>query len=352
MRESRIAAVGTSVPPFVLNQKTADQLLTKYYESELRPRTIEVMHKILDHPSIVKRHVAVESLDDLVGLKNEDPDGRMERFTRWAVRLAGEAITRALKKADVSPTEVSALVVNTCTGYICPGISTYLIESLGLASSCRAYDIVGMGCGGAVPNIDLACSLARDDPEGVVLSVSVEVCSATYQMGNDMSLVVSNAIFGDGAAAAVVWARPTGPRVVDHRAYYDPACRDDVRYVYHQGQLHNRLSQRLPQIIGSIVPDQINAILESAGLRLEDIDQWAIHPGGHKMLEHIKETLGLPEKHMQVSRAVLREYGNMSSPSVLFALDTILSNGVEPGRWCLMVGYGAGLSVYTSLLQT
>lgn len=351
MHDYRIAAIGTAVPPFTIEQPLAEKLLTTHYGSVLRPRSREVMSKVLSHPSVRTRHVAVESLPELVSLKDEDPDVRAERFTRWSVQLGGEACRTALGKAGVSPEDVTVLVVNTCTGYVCPGLSTYLVESLNLPRHCRAFDMVGMGCGGSVPNLDMARSLLLDSGGGVALSVAIEVCSATFQMGNDMSLIISNAIFGDGASAAVVWDRPEGLRMVASRMFYDPGCRDDVRYVHRNGQLHNRLSQRLPQIIKERVPPEVVALLQSQGLAVDDVSHWAIHPGGHRMLEAIKESLCLPESHMTASRSVLETCGNMSSPSAMFALARHMEDGIASGDWCCLVGFGAGLSVYTSLLQ-
>ena len=348
---SRIASVGKASPSFSLEQKLGCELIKKNYADILRPRSIEVLEKIMAHPSIRKRHIAVEGIHELISFKNEDPDTRIARFTRWGTRLSADAIRKAVESAGIGLDEICVLVVNTCTGYLCPGLTSYIIEDLGLSRQVKAFDLVGLGCGAAVPNIDLARSMLGESSDGVAVSVAVEVCSATYQMGNDMSLIVSNAIFGDGAAAAVIWNREKGTELVTARSLYEPAHRDDVRYVHKNGQLHNRLSPRLPEIIGDIVPGEIQRLCAENGLTPADIRHWAIHPGGHKMLEQIKSVLGLEEEAMTHSRHVLAEYGNMSSPTVLFALQEILARGMTTGDWCILVGYGAGLSVYSYLLR-
>jgi predicted naringenin-chalcone synthase len=304
---------------------------------------------VLAHPSIKTRRIAVDSIAGLVSLKDEDPDVRVERFTRWAVELSASAVRTALEQAGLHTTDIDALIVNTCTGYLCPGISTYLIEKLGLASDTKAFDMVGSGCGGAMPNMQLAESIVKSSPGSVVVSVSVEICSATYEMADDISLILSNALFGDGAAATVVWDRPKGLELLQSATKFEPSCRDDVRYVHRGGRLHNRLSPRLPSIIGSLVPPLIAKLLDSEGLTPDKVRHWAVHPGGAKMLDEIEERLGLSAQQLAVARGILERYGNMSSPTVLFELEQILRSGVEPGEYCLMVAYGAGLSVHAYL---
>lgn len=348
----RIGAVGTANPPFSLDQERADDLLTQHYQSELRPRSLDVMHRIFEHPSIERRYLAVDDETQLLSLKNEDPDKRMDRFAYWAVELSASAVKTAADRAGIGVDQIDTLVINTCTGYLCPGIGTYVLEKLGLSPDVRVYDLVGSGCGGAVPNIQVGESLVASRPGSIAVCVSVEICTATFEMGDDMSLIVSNAIFGDGAAAVVLWDRPVGPSLVRSKVFFEPSCRDDVRYIYKNGRLHNRLSSQLPGIIGKHVPKLIQGLLEEQNLSVDDIMHWAIHPGGAKMLEAIGSTLKLNRGQLELSASVLRDFGNMSSPTCLFTLERILSQKPKPGEWVLMVGYGAGLSVYGYLART
>lgn len=346
---AHIAAVGVAAPSFTLDQQLAGLLVEKHYKDELRPRSMDIARKVFAHPSIRTRRISVDSIAELEGLKGEHQDARMERFTRWAVELSSAAVTQAAERAGIRTDDINTLIINTCTGYLCPGIATYVLERLGLRADTRVFDLVGSGCGGAMPNLQLAERFVRSNPDEIVVSVSVEICSATFEMDNDISLILSNAIFGDGAAAAVVWGRPKGVKLLHTAAHYQPRYRDDVRYVYRNGRLHNRLSPALPKIIGEIVPPVISGLLEREGLTVDQVPHWAVHPGGAKMVEEIKEKLGLTEQQLAVTRHILEQYGNMSSPTVLFELDRILANGVRPGDHCLMVAYGAGLSVHAYL---
>jgi predicted naringenin-chalcone synthase len=347
----RIASVGVASPPCCLKQEKADSLFVRHYNTEVKPTGLRILRQMLSHPSIKQRYISVESPEHLRVLKDEDPDRRIDRFTHWAVELSAAAIRDALGQRNLSVDDVSTLIVNTCTGYLCPGISTYLIEKLGFSNHIKAYDLVGSGCAGAIPNIQLAEQGLQSNPDEIVVCVSVEVCSATYQMGNDLSLIVSNAIFGDGAAAVILWGRPEGIELISTMSYFDPQYRGAIRFVHRQGQLHNRISPKLPKIIEKIVPRLITNELQNHGLTVPDVKYWAIHSGGEKILQGIKTRLNLTESQMAVSRHILAEYGNMSSPTVLFELHRILEGKPDRGDWIFMIAFGAGLAAHAYLLR-
>ncbi len=283
-------------------------------------------------------------------LVDEDPDRRIARFTARSIELAAEAAIRALEQVNLGVKDVSGIVLNTCTGYICPGVSTYLIERLGLPRNIRAYDLVGSGCGGAIPNLQVAKSLITSN-DGVVLSVSVEICSATLQWDNDLSLILSNALFGDGAAAAVIWDQPQGWELIASASLCVPEQRETIRYVHKHGQLHNQLSLKLPDIVRKAAAGVVTDVLKACDLSVSDIDHWALHTGGENIINAVSTEIGIPEEKIRATRTILSEFGNMSSPTVWFVMDEIQKNGVKPGDWCVMIAYGAGLSAHAYLLR-
>ncbi len=347
----RIASIGTANPSVTLTQNAMDAILTHYYSEVLKPRTLDIMHKLLAHPSIKKRHIAVDTPEQIPSIRNEDPDERIKRFTHWATELSRKAVIDAILKAHVQMEDVRILIVNTCTGYLCPGISTYLCQALGLPATTLAYDLVGSGCGGAIPNLQLASNCLAGIDNGVVVSVSVEICSATFQISDDMSLILSNALFGDGAAAAVLWKEPIGLKICSSESRIEPDYRDYVRFTHKNGQLHNMLSPKLPGVIRKVVPELIRNLLLSDGLLPMDITYWAVHPGGDRIIGEIKDGLGLTDEQLLTTYSVLSEYGNMSSPTVLFELDRIMQMEHVPGTLSLMTAFGAGLSAHAMLLS-
>ncbi len=343
-----VDGISTALPPLAIAQEEGAAFLKASYSGRLRPGSIKLMEKVFSHPSVKSRRFAFTDLGSLV---DEDPDKRAGRFTRWALRLSAEAGRAALKKAGLEARDISGLVVNTCTGYLCPGVSTYLIEEMGLSRSVRAYDLVGSGCGGAVPNLQLAGALARENPGGAVLSVSVEICSCTFQMGDEASLVISNAIFGDGAAAAVVRTRPGGFRMVSSASRFAPEYREDIRFVYKNGQLHNQLSARLPGLAAETAGSLVEELLASNGLKRGDISRWAVHPGGENVISAVQKKLELSDGDMRCTRKVLSGFGNMSSATVWFILEEMAGEGLRPGELIVMLAFGAGMSAHAFLLR-
>jgi predicted naringenin-chalcone synthase len=342
-----IASLGLATPPFRIEQKLAGEIIINQYSDRLSKKNLSLTHKLFSHPSIRYRSYAI---DDPESLFNESPDARVARFTRWAVDLSAEAVTRALDEAGVDINEVRGIVVNTCTGYICPGISTYLIEKLGLSKNISAYDLAGSGCGGAIPNLQISGALAGR-LNGPIVSVSVEICSATFQMDNELSLIVSNALFGDGAAAAVVRNIPGGFELTDSASIYVPGEREHIRYVHKNGELHNQLSMNLHLYVKKAAASVVDDLLTRNQLKKNDIDHWALHTGGEKIINAIRDELGLSEEQLAATRLILSDYGNMSSPTVLFVLKRLEEAGINKGDRCVMLAFGAGLSAHAYLLK-
>jgi predicted naringenin-chalcone synthase len=225
------------------------------------------------------------------------------------------------------------------------------MERLGLSRSIRVYDMVGSGCGGAIPNLQVAESLLKTNGGGIVVSVAVEICSSVFRMGNDLSLILSNALFSDGAAAAVLISKPAGLELVASAGRYLPEERDAIRFVHKEGLLHNQLSLRLSDLVKKTAAEVVDDLLSSQGLKTDDIRHWAFHTGGDKIINAVRDEIGIHEERFRATRKILAEYGNMSSPTVWFVMEEILRTGVAAGEWCVMVAYGAGLSAHACLLR-
>jgi predicted naringenin-chalcone synthase len=170
-------------------------------------------------------------------------------------------------------------------------------------------------------------------------------------MEDNLSLLLSNTLFGDGAAAAVLWRRPQGYELVASASRYVPEQRESIRYVHKNGQLYNQLSLRLPDMVRKAAAEVVADVLDPRSLRPDDIRHWALHSGGEKIINAVRDELGLSEEQIHATRSVLSEYGNMSSPTVWFVLQEIEKRGVAPGEWCIMVAFGAGLSAHAYLLR-
>jgi alkylresorcinol/alkylpyrone synthase len=346
-----LVALATANPPMYVTQREAFEFYDAHFE--LEPEERELYRKVLIDGPIDGRYIGV---DRKVQVCDEEQDLLIARFLKFGRLMATRAARQALDRAELAPDAVDGLVVNTCTGYLCPGLSSYVAQDLGLRTDVRVLDLMGMGCGGAVPNWEAATGMLARSECGPVLSIAVEVCTATIFMGPEPDLVVSNCIFGDGAAAAVLERPRDGRepllRVVDFQSGLFPRYREDLRYRSVNGRLRNSLSRRVPVLGGRTISEVAGKLLARHDLEVADIDWWAVHAGGSRVLDQVEKQIGLSDGQLRFSRGVLKHYGNMSSPTCLFVLDEILSNGrPRPGEWGLVLSFGAGFTAFAALVE-
>ena len=347
-----ITGLGTAVPARNFTQLECAAALDRARHPALTPRTRAVLKGILTHDNgIERRALAVEDLDEGFVL---DPDTLHRRFAAHAPRLAAEAARKAIAEAGLTADRIDGVVISTCTGYLCPGLTSYVAEALGLRADVVALDLVGQGCGAALPNLRTCHALiAARDCEHVV-SVCVEVCSAAMYLDQDLGVLVSACLFGDGAAAAVCSRQPrAGARPVRWRkaaSLTDPAQRDALRFEQVGGMLRNILTLPVPQMAGGYAKRVLDGCLAEEEVGAGEIRAWILHAGGRKVLEALRSRLGLGAHEAQFSAAVLRDHGNLSSPFVLFVLAAALRDGAPAGLWW-MSSFGAGFSCHGALLE-
>lgn len=347
-----LKGLGTATPPLYVTQKEAFDFLSAHLP--LTPDTRALYRRILMDGKIKGRHLGMDTITDAL---ETDPDRLLARFIKFGRPTAVEAARRAMAEAGVQADDIKGLIVNTCTGYLCPGLSSYVAEDLGLKTSIRYLDMMGMGCGAAIPNLETAAGMLVRSGEGPVLSLAVEICSATIFHGDDPGLVVSNSIFGDGAAAAVLDVAPdnqTGglARLVDFASGLHPQYREELRYRTEGGRLRNHLSRRVPVIGAQTVAEVANRLLARHGLDRDDLHWWAVHPGGTTVLDQVALELALTREKLRFAYGVFEKFGNMSSPSVLFVLRDILDTGrPQPGQTGMLLAFGAGFSAFATLID-
>jgi len=276
---------------------------------------------------------------------------RMRWYERDALPLASLAARRALDEAGVDVSQITQLVTVSCTGFVAPGVDLQLMNQLGIPRTAARTAVGFMGCHGALNGLRITDALARTQPDHHVLLCCVELCSLHFQYGHNAQHIVANALFADGAAAAVGAAGndDTAMRVIDQASIVVPDSEDAMTWTIRDHGFEMTLSVRVPRLIEQHLPDWLNNLLASHGLTATDIAGWAVHPGGPKILSAVEDALHLPSGACDVSRAVLAEHGNMSSPTVLFILDRLRHEGIRGP--VVMLAFGPGLVVEAALLQ-
>jgi alkylresorcinol/alkylpyrone synthase len=345
--------IGTATPPA---RYTKADCLGAFQQSDwfarLDARSHFIASTVLQRDNGMEtRQLAVETLGDVFTI---DPNTLAQRFLDNAPMLASQAAERALAQAELKSGDIGAVIVSTCTGYLCPGLSGYVVERLGLRADVLAFDLVGQGCAAALPNMQLGRALLDSGAAEHVLSVCVEICSAAMFLDNDPGVLISACLFGDGAGAAVLSRSPksSGPHIAwkDSMSLIEPTERKALMFEQRDGMLRNILTRAVPSLAAEHAHRVLGTVLERAGLEPGDISTWIMHAGGRDVLLALERQFGLPAKDLRYSAAMLREYGNLSSAFVYFVLEAALADGAAKGWWWLS-SFGAGFSCHGALLE-
>ena len=352
-----IRAVGTATPN---TRYSKAECLAAFQQSDwfsrLDARSHFIARTVLQRDNgIEARRLAVTSLDQVFVI---DPNTLAARFLAHAPLLAAQAGARALAKSGLTAQSVDAVVVSTCTGYLCPGLSGHVIERLGLRADVQAFDLVGQGCAAALPNLQLGRALLASGTCDNVLSICVEVSSAAMYLDNDPGVLISACLFGDGAGAAVLSRHPApagpggGRRIewTDTASLINPAERNALMFEHKDGMLRNILTRAVPALAADYAHRVLNTVLDRAGLSNTDVSAWIMHAGGRDVLQALAREFDLDAQHFRHSAAMLREYGNLSSAFVYFVLEAALAEDA-PGGWWWLSSFGAGFSCHGALLK-
>jgi len=348
-----IIGLGTAAPPHRYTQRDSWEAVKNLPPvTQLQPRSRAIIKKVLcGNNGVDTRHLALEPFTEIF---DQTPDALQARFARHAPAFAAEAARRAMLDAGCQPGEMDAVLISTCTGYLCPGLTSYVSEQLGLRPDVFALDLVGQGCGAALPNLRAAESILAAGRAKKVLSVCVEICSAAFYLDDDPGVLISACLFADGAGAAILSREPLAGRRSVEWKFTDSrlvtAERDTLRFSHKNGMLRNILLPQVPQVAGELAVKLFSESLAAAGVQREQITGWILHTGGRDVILALRDKLQLSESDVRHSSAVLREFGNISSPTVYFVLDRALHDTVPDGLWW-MSAFGAGFSCHGALLE-
>lgn len=291
---------------------------------------------------------------------NPSTGTRNQVYIREASRLYVRAATAALAACEgIDADDVTHVITVSCTGFFSPGPDYRIVRELGLDPSVRRYHLGFMGCYAAFPALRLAQTICEADPDASVLVVTAELCSLHVRVSDDPDTILGSSLFGDGAAAAVITGRDVGagPALqLDHfETILTPVGEEAMAWNIGDNGFEMVLGTYVPKIIDEHIIGALDPLLTHdpslAGRKYREIEHWAIHPGGRSILDKVEAKLELSEEQLVPSRTTLRDYGNMSSVTIMFVLKHILEqpSTVNGDRVCSMA-FGPGLTVETALL--
>jgi len=279
-----------------------------------------------------------------------------EEYLKGAMWLSKKVVEECLNGRDTST--IGSVTFASCTGYECPSIMHHLAEELGFSPSALYTSILGMGCEGGAPALWRAYhhTLATGQSS---LAVACEICSVCHfpepepDPSGEWEMLRGNAIFGDGAAAVLVDFDddPRHPHIVDFETYFNPETMKHLGFRWQDGRLRLTLSRQIPKLVPEVVRPPLEKVLRRSNLALKDITWWVIHPGGSAVLSNLRDSLGIPEEKIALSREALRRFGNTSSSSIGNVGKLLMDHEVKRGDWCLVVSIGAGLASGVTLLR-
>jgi alkylresorcinol/alkylpyrone synthase len=365
-----VLATATALPEHIVTIDDVKAYLNKVFP--LTESRTSMMMEVVENAKVDRRYF-IFPLDYTIEPRSLEQTTK--EYQEHAVKLGRRVAADCLKNAGMAATDVDLIITVSCTGVIIPSLDAFLINDLGFRSDVRRIPITELGCAAGAAALGRAWDFLKGVTEGNVLVVSVELPSLTFQR-RDMSPanLISSILFGDGAAAALITRGNSipqppplngnaghpersnrgqaGPNIVGVRGFLIPNSIDAMGFDLRDGGLHIVLSKDVPQLIREKIGPLVEEFLSGYGLRQKDINAFVLHPGGQKLLLFVEEELGLPRSMTQYSWDVLRDYGNLSSASVLFVLREWMTKArMSSGDYGLLVGFGPGFSAEMMLLQ-
>ncbi|MDO9187555.1 MAG: type III polyketide synthase [Bacteroidia bacterium] len=362
---SKIVSIGTAVPEYGTEQSVILGFMKDAYNDDIASRKLNVLFR---HSGISTRYSTVPDFDKTklkTVLFNEKQDtstveNRLNIFKEKAAPLAIMAISNVFKKinTDISDFGVTHLITVSCTGLYAPGIDSQLIEELNLPNDIFHISVNFLGCNAAFHALKIADLITRSDDNAKVLIVCVELCTLHFQPKNNHDNLLSNTIFGDGAAAVIITSDKYQNNALQNSLVIDgfyslllPKGKDLMGWNITPVNFEMILDAKIPDFIGSEINSIILKACKTFNIEPNTIKKWAVHPGGKKILDTIKKELQLNEEDLKYSYKILDEYGNMSSPTILFVLNELMEEKQNKNDSVFSIGFGPGLSIETALFR-
>ena len=356
---SQIISIGTALPRFRHNQQEILNFMSRIYAFNEKDR--RKLRYLYQHSGISNRYSVLadyslppEKWSFYPPTENLEPfpslEKRMQVFNQFAPGLSAESIRNCLQN-KLDPRAITHLITVTCTGLSAPGLDLQLMELLDLPKNIFRTSVNFMGCYAAIHALKLADAICRSEPGAKVMIVCTELCTLHFQQEATMDNITSSLLFGDGSAAVLVTGdgdkKPGGMRIHGFYAEVKPAGKHEMSWALSSTGFAMTLRSYVPGLIEEDFKNLVKNALQQNSISLDSVTGWCIHPGGRKILEAIEKSLELPKEELSAGYEVLNEFGNMSSPTILFVLDRIFKKTDSKKQTIFAAAFGPGLTMET-----
>jgi len=291
-------------------------------------------------------------LDPKTFTPDETVDQLSDRYQRGAIEIGTDAVRRVLANAGWAPDDVDFLATTTCTGRLCPSLDAHLIRTLAFKPAIQRVHVGDTGCASAMVALQQAFNHLRAFPDHRAVVLAVELCSAAYYDDDRLESAVAHAIFADGAGALALSGTGDGTEIVAHRTLFRSEHLPAMGFEYPGGRPRVVLSKDVRRIGASMMKEMADTLLATAGLEQRHIRHFILHSAGRRVIDHAQKLMGLDDSQIMRSRRILRDFGNMSSATVVFVLDDLLqARDALPGDWGVMIALGPGFAAEGALLR-
>ncbi|MGF1554938.1 type III polyketide synthase [Paucihalobacter sp.] len=346
----KITAVSKQLPQYTRYTKD----ILPYVESWLAGQEVRFKRKVLkifENAAVDKRYAIMDAEEVFLKTSFEEKN---DIYIRESIKLARAALKKVLLKAQLQPIDIDYIITVSCTGIMIPSLDAYLINDLQMRQDVMRLPVTEMGCAAGVSAMIYAHNFLKSNPNKRAAIIAVESPTSTFQL-DDFSMVniVSAAIFGDGCAAAILssYENESGPEIIDEAMYHFYDETHMMGFKLRNSGLQMVLDQSVPETIAAHFPNIINPFLERNQLSIQDINHLIFHPGGKKIVQTVEDLFGSLGKNIDDTKEVLKQYGNMSSATVLYVLERFIDRNLPSGDLGLMLSFGPGFSAQRILLK-
>jgi len=351
MSNPKILAIQTGVPARCYTQDAVTDFYIKRLNTQGKHRE-RAIRSVMNQSGVSFRRLTAGT-EFFDGPKTTQQ--RNERYMTDALVLGEQVIQDGLKRAGVTAQDIDSLIIVSCTGFNVPGLDLLLARQLGMTTHLTRTCIFGMGCYGAFPGLKRALESVAVDANRLALVLCLELCTLHLQFDDAVETVVSTSLFGDGAGMALIGgahSAQAGPTLVDAETFCDYQTLDHMTFTVTDQGFRMYLSSYVADVLAANISEFVDRLLLRNNLCCEDVKFWAIHPGSKRIVEYIQEKLELTDEQVSYSLHTLRDYGNMSSTTVLFVLDRMMQEGSpQRGDYAVMMAFGPGLTMESILLK-